>query len=477
MDVTPYSLDPAEWKDLREQGHRMLDDMIDYLSGLRDAPVWQPAPQEVRSEFTSPLPRDGMDLQEIYTSFRCNILPYTIGNAHPGFMGWVQGGGTAVGMLAEMLAAGLNANVGGRDQIPVEVERQILRWVRELFGFPETASGLFVTGSSMANFIATLVARTATLGTSVRSDGVAAGGKRLVAYTSSAAHRCIAQAIDLCGIGTESLRLISTDADGRMNISDLEAAIAADRASGLTPFLVVGTAGTVDIGAIDPLEEIASLAQREGLWFHVDGAYGALAIMSRKLASLVAGIERADSIAFDFHKWAQVQYDAGFILVRDGSQHYDTFASPAAYLARETRGMSANSPWLCDFGPDLSRGFRALKTWFAIKAYGTDKLGQVMADSCNLAQYLKRRILSEPKLELLAPVGLNIVCFGYRCDRPDETNRDLAIALQESGIVAPSTTVINGRTAIRVALFNHRTTQREVDALLTATLEFGERMR
>lgn len=473
---TPYSLDPSEWDSLREQGHRMLDDMFDYLAALRERPVWQPAPDEVRAAFQSPLPRQATDLAAVYQDFTGQILPYTIGNAHPGFMGWVQGGGTPVGMLAEMLAAGLNANVGGRDQIPVEVERQIVRWVRELFGFPETATGLFVTGSSLANMIGMLVARRAALGPEARTDGIAAGGRRLVAYASAAAHQCIAQAADLCGLGSGALRLIPLDAQGRMDIAALERAIAQDREHGCTPFLVVGSAGTVDIGAIDPLDRIAAVAQREQIWFHVDGAYGALAVMSPELAPRLDGIEQADSIAFDFHKWAQVQYDAGFILVRDGALHYDTFASPAAYLARETRGMSANSPWLCDFGPDLSRGFRALKTWFALKTYGTDRLGAVMAGSCRLAQYLQHRIRAEHRLELLAPVGLNIVCFGYRCTDPDAVNRDLAIALQESGIAAPSTTVINGRLAIRVALFNHRSGQREIDALLKATLVFGERL-
>lgn len=476
MDApSPYSLDPAEWESLREQGHRMLDDMFDYLGGLRQRPVWQPAPQQVRDAFKDPLPRQGADLADVYRSFTEHILPYTIGNAHPGFMGWVQGGGTPVGMLAEMLAAGLNANVGGRDQIPVEVERQILRWTQHLFGFPDSATGLFVTGSSLANMIAVLVARRAALGPDVRTEGIATGGKRLVAYTSVAAHQCIAQAADLCGLGTEALRLIPVDAQGRMELAVLERTIARDREAGCTPFLVVGSAGTVDMGAIDPLDAIADLAQREKLWFHVDGAYGALAVMSPELAPRFAGIQRADSIAFDFHKWAQVQYDAGFILVRDGALHYDTFASPAAYLARETRGMSANSPWLCDFGPDLSRGFRALKTWFALKAYGTERIGDVMAGSCKLAQYLEYCIASDDRLELLAPVALNIVCFGYRCGNPDAVNRDIAIALQEAGVAAPSTTVVNGRLAIRVALFNHRTEQRDVDALLSATLAIGEK--
>ena len=473
QEISSYSLDPSDWRELRNQAHGMLDDIMDYMMHLRQRPVWQPAPQEVRDLFKSPLPRKPTNLADIHQSFMQNILPYTIGNAHPGFMGWVQGGGTPVGMLAEMLAAGLNANCGGRDQIPVEVERQIVRWVRELFHFPETANGLFVTGSSMANLIGVLIARTAALGTSVRSTGLANAEKRLTAYTSSGAHGCIAQAIDLAGIGTDSLRLVPTDASGRMDLRALERMLAEDRRKDYAPFLIVGSAGTVDIGAIDPLDRLADIAQREKLWLHVDGAYGALAVMSAEIAPRFAGIERADSIAFDFHKWAQVQYDAGFILVRDGSMQYDTFAAPAAYLARETRGMAANSPWLCDLGPDLSRGFRALKTWFALKAYGTDRLGEVITGSCALAQCLKQRIESNDRLELLAPVSLNIVCFRYRCDDADTINRNIAIALQESGIVAPSTTIVNGRVAIRVALFNHRTLTRDIEALINATLEIG----
>ncbi|HEY8606501.1 MAG TPA: pyridoxal-dependent decarboxylase [Noviherbaspirillum sp.] len=475
QDKTACSLDPSDWESLREQGHRMLDDIIDHMAGLRGQPVWQPAPAAVRASFREPMPREETPLAEVHARFMRDILPYGIGNAHPGFMGWVQGGGSAAGMLAEMLSAGLNANVGGRDQIPVEVERQVLRWVRELFRFPDAASGLFVTGSSMANLIAVLVARTAALGTGVRQSGLAASGLRLTAYASVAAHQCVSQAIDLCGLGTAALRLIPTDAMGRMDTALLAATIAADRRAGCTPFFIAGSAGTVDIGAIDPLSALADIAAREGVWFHVDGAYGALAMLSPRIAPRLAGLERADSIAFDFHKWAQVPYDAGFILVRDGRLHHDTFASPAAYLSREIRGMAAGSPWLCDFGPDLSRGFRALKTWFSIQTYGSDRLGAVIDHGCALAQYLKQRIEDEPRLELLAPVGLNIVCFRYRCADADAANRNIAIALQESGVVAPSTTMVNGRLAIRAALFNHRTERRDIDALIEGVLHFGSR--
>src|SRR6185437_2841533 len=218
----------------------------------------------------------------------------------------------------------------------------------------------------------------------------------------------------------------------------------------------VGTAGTVDIGAIDDLAALASTAQREKLWLHVDGAFGAMAILAKDIAPRLAGIERADSLALDFHKWGQVPYDAGFVLVRDGARHRDAFASPASYLRRETRGLAAGSAWPCDFGPDLSRGFRALKTWFTLKVYGTDAIGEVISRTCALARYLESRIAATPELELLAPVQLSIVCFRYRGPDSNRLNADIVIDLQESGIAAPSTTMIGNQFAIRAAIINHR---------------------
>ena len=252
----------------------MLDDMLDYLEHLRERPVWQPIPPAVRASFQQPMPTEPTDLATVHDTFMRDVLPFAVGNAHPGFMGWVHGGGTPVGMLAEMLAAGLNANLGGRDQIPIEVERQIVQWMRELFGFPTTASGLFVTGTSMANLIAVLVARTAALGDRVRQTGIAAGDKQLIAYTSAGAHGCIAQALDLVGLGIDALRIIPVNDHYQMDVEALEQTIAADRRAGLTPFFIAGTAGTVDVGAIDNLSALADIAARESLWFHIDGAYG-----------------------------------------------------------------------------------------------------------------------------------------------------------------------------------------------------------
>jgi glutamate/tyrosine decarboxylase-like PLP-dependent enzyme/glutathione synthase/RimK-type ligase-like ATP-grasp enzyme len=469
------TLDPADWEGFRTQAHRMLDDILGYTKDIRQRPVWQPIPDDVRQRFHAAIPLQASPLAEVHQEFMQHILPFAVGNVHPGFMGWVHGGGTPVGMLAEMLAAGLNANLGGRDQVPIEVERQVARWMQAIFGFPASAAGLFVTGTSMANFIAVIVARDAELGDGVRREGVAAKAKTktLTAYASTAVHGCIAKAMDLCGLGSDALRLVPTDKRGRINLIALEEEISKDRAAGFHPFMVVGTAGTVDTGAIEDLAGLADLARRETLWFHVDGAYGALAVLAHDLAPKLRGIERADSLAFDFHKWGQVPYDVGFLLVRDGALQRNAFAASAAYLQRETRGLAARSPWPCDYGPDLSRGFRALKTWFTLKVYGTQALGAVISQTCALARYLEQRIASTPELELLAPVELNVVCFRYRADDADRVNRSIVVELQESGSVAPSTTVIDGRLAIRAAIVNHRTGTAEIDRLVDDTLALG----
>ncbi|MGJ4893009.1 pyridoxal phosphate-dependent decarboxylase family protein [Bradyrhizobium sp. HKCCYLRH3099] len=469
------ALDPRDWDEVRALGHRMLDDMIDYVAGIRDRPVWQPMSPATRQSFRSELPHAPTELADVYRDFTERVVPHATGNVHPGFMGWVHGGGTVVGMLAEMLAAGLNANLGGRDHAPIEVEREVVDWTRQLFGLPEGASGIFVTGTSMANLMAVLVARRAALGASVRTAGLAGQGGRLRVYTSRAAHGCIAKAMDICGMGSDALRSIAVDKAHRIDIAALREAIAQDRAAGLHPFLVVASAGTVDIGAIDDLTEVAEVCRREGLWFHVDGAFGALAMLAPALTPKLAGIEQADSLALDFHKWGQVPYDAGFLLVRDGKMHRDAFAAPAAYLRRETRGLAAGTEWPCDLGPDLSRGFRALKTWFTLRTFGTDALGAVIEKTCELARHLEARVRAEPELEQLAPVHLNIVCFRYRADEADALNGEIVADIHESGMAAPSTTMIDGRLAIRAAIVNHRTEARDIDRLVDAVLMFGRR--
>jgi len=470
---TPSPLDPADWDGLRQQAHVMLDDMLNYLRDIRSRPVWQPAPDEVRQALHTGLPLEGATLDGLHQTFMQQILPYAVGNAHPGFMGWVQGGGTVVGMLAEMLAGGLNANVGGRNQMPVEVEREITRWMAALFGFPADASGVFVTGTSMANLLAVWIARVRLLGDDVRRNGVAMTHLAPVAYASAATHGSLEQAYDLAGFGTRILRRVPLDTDQTIDLHALQVMIEADRANGFYPFMLTGNAGTVDTGAIDPLDALARIAKDNNLWFHVDGALGAPSMMHPALAVKLRGIAEADSIAFDFHKWGQVPYDAGFILVRDAELHRRSFASPAAYLRREEAGLAGGSPWPCDFGPDLSRGFRALKTWFTIRHYGADALGASMHRCCMVAQHLAQRVATHPELALMAPVALNIVCLRYVCEDSDRINAEIAVAIQLSGMAAPSTTLINGKLAIRAAIVNHRTREGDVDQLFEAVLHWG----
>ena len=468
------SLDPADWSDLRALGHRMVDDMFDHLGGLREGPVWRPMPEASRLALRRGLPRGPTPAEAVYQEFQRLVQPYATGNLHPRFMGWVHGGGNPVGMLAELLAGGLNANLGGRDHAPIEIERQVIAWSAEMLGFPADASGVLVTGTSIANLIGVLIARSACLGQSARHRGV--GDSRLVAYASAAAHGCLPRAMEMAGLGREALRMIPCDEHGRMRREALALRVAEDRGNGMLPFLLVGTAGTVDIGAIDELDGLADFAAQEGLWFHVDGAFGAIAALAPKLRRLLAGIERADSVAFDFHKWAQVPYDAGCILVRDASRQLQTFGAEAAYLRREQRGLAGGGVWPCDLGPDLSRGFRALKVWMTLSVYGADRIGAIAQQTCDLAAALAVRVDHEPALQRLAPVALNIVCFRYIAADGDldRLNAEIVADLQEAGVAAPSTTVVDGVLAIRAAIVNHRTNHGDIAALVGAVLRAGE---
>jgi aromatic-L-amino-acid decarboxylase len=469
------SLDPSDWSGLRARGHRMLDDMFDHLQSLREGPVWRPVPDEVRRELRRKLPRDPTAAEDIYEDFRRLVLPYATGNLHPRFMGWVHGGGNPVGMLAEFLAAGLNPNLGGRDHAPIEIERQVIAWSAEMLGFPLDASGVLVTGTSVANLIGVLVARSACLGPSVRQVG--ADGAGLVGYTSAAAHGCLPRAMEIAGLGREALRMIPCDEHGRMRLDELARHVEQDRAEGLRPFLLAGTAGTVDIGAVDDLAGLADFAERQDLWFHVDGAFGAVAALAPRLRPVLVGIERAHSVAFDFHKWAQVPYDAGCIIVRDASRQIETFGAEAVYLRRDQRGLAGGGVWPCDLGPDLSRGFRALKVWMTLSVYGADQIGAIAQQTCDLAQTLAARVDREPALRRLAPVALNIVCFRYVAAGGDldRLNANIVADLQEAGIAAPSTTVVSGSLAIRAAIVNHRTTHADIAILVDAVLESGQR--
>ena len=474
------TLDPENWEIFRASAHAALDDAIEFIRAVRQRPVWQPVPERVRTALGGSIPESGQDFDEVYREFKDLILPYSTGNTHPRFFGWVHGTGLAGGVVAEMLAAAMNANCGGRDHGAIHVERAVIGWCKELFGLPEQASGLLVSGTSMANLIALCVARNARSTGQIRSNGVGEHPRRLVAYASTEIHECVVKAMEILGLGAAYLRRIPADGQFRMNLQALRKRIADDRKSGLEPFCVVGTAGTVNTGAIDDLDELASLCAAEQIWFHVDGAFGALCILSDTLRPLVNGIERANSIAFDFHKWMHVPYDAGCILIRRGDLHRSAFSMRPPYLGELPRGLAGGEDWPCDFGPELSRGFRALKIWFAIKQHGTRRFGQLIAQNCSQARWLAEQIGDQPELELLAPASLNIVCFRYRTGglggkALDDLNEEVVQDLHELGIAAPSTTRVGGRLAIRVNITNHRCRRADFDLLLSAVLAAGRR--
>ncbi len=472
------SLDPVDWEALKRVFHDAVEQAVDHLRDIRDQPVWRPTPEAVRARLEGPLPRAPEALDALLARFAEDILPYGTGNSHPRFFGWVHGSGNLAGALGEMLAGLMNCNVGGRDHVAVYVERQIIQWCKEIFGFPAAASGLLTSGTSMGTVIALAVARKVKAETDVQRLGLAANPRRLLGYASSEAHGSIAKAFDLLGFGQEALRQVPVDAEFRLSLPLLAERVAADRARGDLPAIVVASAGTVNTGAIDDLAALAAFCRAEGLWLHVDAAFGGLAVLTPEFAPRLAAIAEADSVAFDFHKWLHVPYDCGGVLVRDAAAHRAAFSSRHDYLAPAERGLAGGEPWFCEFGPELSRGFRALKVWFTIKAHGIDRLAEAIARNCRQAELLGRAVQSHGDLELLAPVSLNIVCFrfvspGLADPALARLNQAIVAELQLQGIAAPSTTRIRGHAAIRVALTNHRTTTEDLAILVSAVRRLG----
>jgi aromatic-L-amino-acid/L-tryptophan decarboxylase len=474
-EIAHSPLDPADWNAFRNDAHALLDRLISRLAEAHEGPVWTPMPDSVKRHLAEPPPREPRGVHEVAGELCKLILPYGTGNTHPRFWGWVHGSGTAGGMLAEMAAAAMNANCGGRDHGAIHVEKCVIDWMTQWFGFPKnTSGGLLVTGSSMANLLGLAAARNRAV-KNVRHDGL--NGARLAGYVSNEAHSCITKAFELLGLGGDALRRIRTDKDFTMDLDRLAAEVKQDRADGLQPFCVIATAGTVNTGASDDIAALADFCRAEDLWLHVDGAFGALTILCADLAGRLAGIDGADSLAFDFHKWLHVPYDAGCLLARDETTLLDTFADRAPYLARDA-ALAGGDVWPCDLGLELSRGFRALKVWFTIQEHGTRALGDAIARNCAQAQSLAAQIANRPILRLAAPVPLQIVCCRYEPQGMDETaadalNAEIVATLQRRGIAAPSTCRIDGRVCIRVNITNHRTRDADLTLLVQAIETIG----
>jgi glutamate/tyrosine decarboxylase-like PLP-dependent enzyme len=473
------TLDPPDWNEFRQLGHQMLDDMLDWLQHVRERPVWQPLPDSVRVSLRRPLPLKPEGAAAAYQDFRQHVLPYPMGNVHPRFWAWVMGTGTPLGVLAEMLAAGMNPNMGGGEHAPNHVEAQVLDWCKAMLGYPKTASGLLVSGGSMANLVALAVARHVHARVDVRALGVRAAAGPLTVYASRETHSSVQKAVELLGLGTEAYRLVPVDGEYRVDVAALAQRLRTDRAGGAIPVCVIGNLGTVNTGAIDDLDALADLCAAEKVWFHVDGAFGAAAAMVPSYRSQTRAMGRADSVAFDLHKWLYMPFETGCVLVRDAEAHRHTFSIFPDYLKRSTRGVAGGDLWLSEYGVQLTRGFRALKVWMSLKEHGADKYGRLVAQNIEQARYLAELVRAAPDLELMAPVPLNIVCFrwndraGLDGETLDAINQEILLQLHERGIAVPSNAVLGGRFCIRAAITNHRSRREDFDLLALEVRRIG----
>ena len=484
-EMVEETLDPVDWGPMRALGHRMLDDMMDYLETLRDRPVWQHAPPQVKEHFEKSLPLKPQSPEEVYEEFVHYILPYQTGNSHPRFWGWVLGTGTVMGMFAEMLAAATDANSGNASYHSNNyVEMQVLDWCKSLLGYPLTASGLLTSGCSASNLIGLAVARNAKAGFDMRSHGMGDAPQQMTVYFSTEAHSSIQKAVELLGFGSNALHQIPVNEYMQIDLAALKEAIKNDRQNRLLPVCVVGVAGTTNTGAVDDLNGLADICSEEGLWLHVDGAFGAWAAIAPRSKDLVNGMDRADSLAFDLHKWMYLPYSIGCVLVKNADEHRRAFSLTPTYLAHGEgeRGMTGiDVPWLSDYGFELSRSFQALKAWMTIKEHGTEKYGRLIQQNIDQAHYLERLVQTSPELEMALPVSLNVVCFRYI--RPnlddaalDKLNKQIEIELQEQGIAVPSVVTIKGKMYLHAAITNHRSRRDDFDLLVREVIRIGNEL-
>jgi glutamate/tyrosine decarboxylase-like PLP-dependent enzyme len=443
-----------------------------HLSGLGGKPVWRPVPTGLAAELAlQPLPESGADPAALLGDIEQRVLAYPMGNGHPAFFGWVNAAPHPAGIAGALLAAAVNPSSAGGDHADVYLERGVVRWIAELVGFPhETGAGLLTSGASMATIVAIGAARQRALaraGWDVRERGLA-GAPRLTAYATAEVHSCVGKAIELLGVGKANLRVVADDGLGHLDAAALRAAIAADRAAGALPFLAVGSAGTVTTGAIDPLREIADVCAESEIWFHVDGAYGAFGVLDPVIADRYAGMELADSVALDPHKWLQVPAGVGCVLVRDRAQLRETYSLVPPYL-RDDSGDPLG--WYSEYGIEQTRPFRALSVWAALAARGRDGVASDIAACTSAARRLDELVAKDPDFELAAETEVSIVAFRYSPAGIDDAEADrithaLAMAIQKRGRVFITDSLYRGRPVLRACLINPTAGEAELSLLL-----------
>jgi len=476
--TSPLNLSPD---DFRTVGHQLVDRIADFFESLPQRPVTTgESPSAIRQWLDAgrTLPSEGADAAELLNRAADLLFDHSCFNAHPRFWGYVTSSAAPIGVLGELLAAATNPNCGAWLLSPMasEIEAQSIRWIAEMLNYPTDCGGLFVSGGNMANIVCFLAARQAKGGSDIRSKGV--GGARLRAYGSKEMHTWIQKAADIAGLGTDSVRWIAAEKGMRIDLAALRAQIRADLAAGDQPFLVIGNAGTVSTGAMDPLPELAEICREFNLWFHIDGAYGGFAAVCPDAPAEFAGLSAADSVAVDPHKWLYAPIEAGCVLVRDISKLRDAFAYHPAYYHFGVEAIN-----YFDLGPQNSRGFRALKVWLALQQAGREGYAQMISDDMRLSRAMFDRIAEYPELEALTQ-GLSITTFRYvprdlngadgnTTKYLNDLNCEVLTRLQQGGEAYLSNAIVDGKYALRACIVNFRTTLQDVEALLPMVVRIG----
>ena len=481
---------------INEIATQMTKLVAEYFAGIADLPVFpENYGGKTTKEVEAELSQEGVPLEKLMAECR-TIMSLSRHNGHPRFFGYVASPSTPIGAYADLVASALNANLTCWRSGPAgtEIERTVVRWLGSAIGYQEHAHGLLTSGGSMANLIALLIASRTKSGTDISRKGLWNSGPPMIMYASEEIHMSIAKAADILGFGREQLRTIECDQRMRMNVGALRHRIEMDLSEGLRPFCVIGSAGTVNTGAVDPLEEIARIAAEFNLWFHVDGAYGAPGALDPRKRALFAGLDRADSVSLDPHKWLYVPVDAGCLLLRDEAGARATFnAEDADYI--KVHGYTEDEAFaFWDYGVELSRRFRALKIWLTLRYYGMRRIAEAISEDNSLAEYLASIVQIAEDFELLAPVELSICCFRYvpptlkaRLEtlgdeanivnqELDRFNERVMSAVQASGRVYISNATVHGRFALRVCITNFRTTRVDIDKTIEVIRETAQRL-
>lgn len=454
----------------------MLDDMMEYLKTIRRQPYIPPT-EESKKAILTPLSRKGDGEAKVYDLFREHIVPHAVKKVRPDFWGLIQGTGSPFGMLTDMVLSGINHG----SLALTFIHNHAIEWVKELLEYPKEAGGVFVSGGSEANFTGLAVARNAKAEIDMKAEGMQGVTRKMTLYCSMEAHACLDRSVELLGLGNEALRWIPTNENHQMDVALLEKEIHLDRERGHHPFCVIGTAGTVHTGAFDDLNEIADLCEKENLWFHVDGAFGSWVRLSETHKHLADGLERADSLAVDLHKWMNMPYAIGFTLVKDRKAHFSTFVygHDAEYLKTGLAelGDALTSPFNLSLA--LSRPDIGGKAYMLLRAYGRDKYSNLVQQNIDQINYLAELIRKEPNLEITAPVVSNIVCFRYIHDGLDEAdveklNRMILGELWKINLFMITDTTIKGRYMLRACNVNHRSQREDFDILVERITSIGK---